>query len=441
MSLKNRLTLYINSLLFIAMIIGIAGIMLAAKKNVRDEILSTQSLAVFAIENGIKKNPDFYLFQEKGESFGLANLNQLRHLRIQFFDTEDKLIDSSQPNIDEKNRTPKWIEKIMNALLTSIPSEVIQIDSRGKSLGYILIKPDPAYEINEIWQQVKSGLIVILIFFIFINLVIYIVFFHTLQPINELLDGFRKLENENYKVRINKTNISELNNIGQKFNSMVKKIKETNMRVHKLSQDLINIQEQEKRELARNLHDELGQSLTAIQAEAASIKNSKKEKSQLLAVDNIINLSKSMMLSTRELIKKLSLGILDEVGIQIALDDLVVTWQKRNPKVNLQYDLDHNTLRKISKDHHSHIYRIVQEALTNISKHASPLNVSIMFKTLLPGKIKIEIINDGLINKTKDTSGMGLSGIQERVAQMQGQIKVTSSKLFKIIILLKHSKK
>jgi two-component system sensor histidine kinase UhpB len=441
MSLKNRLILYINSLLVVAMIVGITGVMFAAKKNVRDEILSTQSLAVFAIENGIKKNPDFYLFQEEGESFGFANLNQLRHLRIQFFDTQDNLIDSSQPNIDKQNSAPKFIEKIMTSLLTSMPPKIIPIDSRGKSLGYILIKPDPAYEINEIWQQVKSGLIVILIFFIFINLVIYFVFFHTLQPINELLDGFKKLENENYKVRINKTNISELNNIGQKFNSTVKKIRETNMRVHKLSQDLINIQEQEKKELARNLHDELGQSLTAIQAEAASIKNSKKGKSQLIAVDNIINLSKSMMLSTRELIKKLSLGILDEVGIQIALDDLIVTWNKRNPKVNLQYDLDHNTLRKISKDHHSHIYRIVQEALTNISKHANPLNVSIMFKTLLPGKIKIEIINDGLIKKTKDTSGMGLSGIQERVAQMKGQIKVTSSKLFKIIILLKHSKR
>ncbi|MEK9933019.1 MAG: hypothetical protein VW549_06375, partial [Methylophilaceae bacterium] len=123
MSLKNRLTLYINSLLVVAMIIGIAGIMLAAKKNVRDEILSTQSLAVFAIENGIKKNPDFYLFQEEGESFGLANLNQLRHLRIQFFDTEDKLIDSSQPNIDKQNRAPRFIEKVMASVLTSIPTK------------------------------------------------------------------------------------------------------------------------------------------------------------------------------------------------------------------------------------------------------------------------------------------------------------------------------
>jgi len=441
MSLKNRLILYINSLLIIAMIIGILGILLAAKKNVRDEILSTQSLAIFAIENGIKKNPDFYLFQEEGQSLGLGGLNQLRHLQIQFFDNDDKLIDSSQPNIDENNRTPKWIEKIMTALLSNIPSEVIQIDSRGKSLGYILIKPDPAYEINEIWQQVKSGLIVILIFFIFINLVIYIVFFHTLQPINELLDGFKKLENENYKVRINKTNISELNNIGQKFNNTVRKIKETNTRVHKLSQDLINIQEQEKRQLARNLHDELGQSLTAIQAEAASIKNSQKNKTNLIAVENIISLSKSMMFSTRELIKKLSLGILDEVGIKIAMDDLVMSWSKRNPNIKMKYDFDQAALQKLSKETHQHLYRIVQEALTNISKHATPSNVSVLIKSLLSGEVKIEIINDGIVKKAKSSSGMGLSGIRERVTQMKGQIKTSSSKFFKIIIFLKHSKK
>ena len=56
MSLKNRLLLYINSLLLIAMIIGVAGILLAANKNVRNEILSSQSLAIFAIESGVKKN-------------------------------------------------------------------------------------------------------------------------------------------------------------------------------------------------------------------------------------------------------------------------------------------------------------------------------------------------------------------------------------------------
>ncbi len=441
MSLKTRLIIYINSLLFLTILIGSIGLMVSAKKNVRDEVLSTQSLAIFAIENGIKKNPEIYLFQEEGEPFGFSKLLNLRHLKIEYYDENGYLRDQTLANQDYSESPPSWFIKSMEIFSTQIPEQIIDINLRGKEFGYILIKPEPLYEYSEIWSQYKRGLWIILIFFSLINLLIFVVFYLTLQPINNLIHGFQKLEDENYNVRIKKTKILELDIIGQKFNSTAKKIKDTNTRVHKLSQDLINIQEQEKKELARNLHDELGQSLTAIQAEAASIKNSKKEKSQVIAVENIISISKSMMASTRELIKKLSLGILDEVGIKIALDDLVMSWSKRHPNIKIKYDFDQSALQKLSKETHQHLYRIVQEALTNISKHANPANVSILIKSILSGKVKIEIINDGIIKKAKSSSGMGLSGIRERVAQMKGQIQISSSKFFKIIIFLRHSKK
>ena len=65
MSLKSRLLIYINLLLLVAVFIGLAAIIFSAQNNVRQEILSTQSLAVFAIENGIEKNPEIYFSQEK----------------------------------------------------------------------------------------------------------------------------------------------------------------------------------------------------------------------------------------------------------------------------------------------------------------------------------------------------------------------------------------
>ena len=65
MSLKLRLLIHINALLLVTILIGLSVIMIVSQKNVREEILSTQSLAVFAIEKGIQKNPEFYLFQEK----------------------------------------------------------------------------------------------------------------------------------------------------------------------------------------------------------------------------------------------------------------------------------------------------------------------------------------------------------------------------------------
>ena len=65
MSLKSQLLIYINSLLLVATLIGLITIMMVTQKNVREEVLSTMSLAEFAIEQGVKKNPDFYLFQRE----------------------------------------------------------------------------------------------------------------------------------------------------------------------------------------------------------------------------------------------------------------------------------------------------------------------------------------------------------------------------------------
>ena len=92
MSLKSQLLIYINTLLLIATLIGLLTIMMVTKKNVREEVLSTMSLAEFAIEQGVKKNPDFYLFQRENNELGISELSEIRHLRIQFFTKDDILL-------------------------------------------------------------------------------------------------------------------------------------------------------------------------------------------------------------------------------------------------------------------------------------------------------------------------------------------------------------
>ena len=437
MSLKYRLLIYINSLLLIAVLIGLAAIISSTQKNVRQEILSTQSLAIFAIENGIKKNPEIYLFQEQGETFGLSNLNELRHLNIQFYDQENQLRDQTSSYLSKTNLPPVWFISLMENFSSVMAEKRIDIKLRGQDFGYILINPEPMYEYSEIWQQIKSGFLVILLFFGLVNTMILVVFYHTLKPINAIIDGFQRLEDEDYQARISKTNIRELDIIGQKFNGTVKKLKESNIKIHKLSQDLINIQEQEKKDLARNLHDELGQSLTAIQAEAASIKKSKNEESRNSAVDSIIEISKTMMLSTRELIKKLSLGILEEMGFEIAIGDLVNSWSKRNPKVNMTYVFDKQLIGLIPRPFEGHIYRIIQEALTNITKHANAKKTNISLSLQKKKNLfEISISNDGLKKQSNANNGIGLLGMKERVNQMGGTIEFKKNHNFEIFITL-----
>ena len=438
MSLKFRLLIYINLLLLVAIVIGLSAIILSAKNNVRQEILSTQSLAVFAIENGIERNPGNVYFKKQGENLGLSKLNELRHLKIKFYDENNQIKDQTSSDLSKIEIPPNWFIYIMEEFSTSLPEKKIYVNLVDKKLGYILINPEPLYEYSEIWQQIISGFLAILLFFGLVNTMIFIVFYHTLKPINSIIEGFQKLEDENYKARISKTNIKELDIIGSKFNEMVKKLREGNTKIHKLSQDLINSQEYEKKELARNLHDELGQSLTAIQAEAASIKRNKKEESRILALESIITISKNMMLSTRELIKKLSLGILEEMGLEIAITDLVNNWSKRYPRKTLNYFYDKRLDNLIPISFEARIYRIIQEALTNIAKHSNPKNVNISLKLKKNKKdLEIKIFNDGVKSKLKNTGGIGLLGMVERVNQMSGTINFKKKNNFEIIIVLK----
>ncbi|MBT6251395.1 MAG: hypothetical protein HOI81_05065, partial [Nitrosomonadales bacterium] len=221
MSLKTKLLIYINSLLLITTLIGLIIIMVVTQKNVREEVLSTMSLAEFAIEQGVKKNPDFYLFQRKNNELGISELSEIRHLRIQFFNKDDILLEETVNTVDEIKPPPYWFIYFIEQLTQEIFFSKINIEQRGELVGYILIKPEPIYEYAEIWQQIKVGLWVIGTFLILINVIVLILFSHMIRPINKIIEGFEKLESGNFKSKIKKSNILELDIIGKKFNSMI----------------------------------------------------------------------------------------------------------------------------------------------------------------------------------------------------------------------------
>ena len=399
MSLKSQLLIYINSLLLIATLIGLMTIMMVTQKNVREEVLSTMSLAEFAIEQGVKKNPDFYLFQRNNNELGISELSGIRHLKIQFFDLNDALLEETLNTPDEIKPPPTWFINIIESLSDKIFFSKINIEQRGELTGYILIKPEPIYEYSEIWQQIKVGLWIIGSFLVLINFVVLLLFSHMIKPINKIIEGFEKLEAGNFKSKIRKSNILELDIIGKKFNSMIDNLRKSNNKIHKLSQNLIDVQEQEKSELARDLHDELGQSLTALQAEAASISKTTKKKSRDEAIFNVIKLSKNMMLSTREIIKKLNLGLIEDLGFESALIELFENWKRRFKGVTFEYSIDKKAIKKITKKRAAHLYRIFQEALTNIAKHSSPKKIQISIKyTDNIDRTRILISNDGFSN-------------------------------------------
>jgi len=257
------------------------------------------------------------------------------------------------------------------------------------------------------------------IFFVFVNLSIFFLFEKIISPISQLIQGFRNLEQGSYKNNKDNFGISELDILRVKLNQLTVTLKKNDERIHELNQKLITIQEQEKKEISRDLHDEIGQSLAAIQVQAAAIKTSKKPNTQ---ADLIISTTKDLMQQTRNLIKRLSLSIIDDLGIEDALVDLIKNWSRRTACKNINVNVDLPNSRVFKTQLNETLYRLTQEALTNIAKHSRPKEVLISIQRN-DNEIHLSFMNNGILRRAKKTDGIGILGMQERVKNLSGSFK------------------
>jgi PAS domain S-box-containing protein len=205
--------------------------------------------------------------------------------------------------------------------------------------------------------------------------------------------------------------------------------------LRQLSKHLHSIREDERISIARDIHDDMGQVLTALKIELSLIENEIKTRDKSFDLSFISNEIKEMnkliefaIKSVRKLIKELRPEVLDTLGLLKTLEWQAKEFEKQTKikcvfKSN-QLDLNFN------KDNSIAIYRIVQEALTNISKHSKAKNVEIRI-TYEKGIVKLIIEDDGIGFKEsidKDNSTMGIIGIRERVLIFDGEFNISSEK-------------
>ena len=435
MSLKLRLILIINAVLLLILVLGGILAIDTAKKNVRAEVASSEKLALYLFDIGVLKNPKYYSIESEYKPLNLQSLVHMRHLKIEFYNLEGKLVDSniSETHTKAIDQAPIWFVNFMGMFSDPWEPKRLPVEILGQSKGAIVITPDPSYEFGEIWNQFTGIFYLAGAFFILTNILVAWIVLKALSPVDFILKALTELERGNLKVKMPDLKTSELKNISQKFNHMVKTLSASIEENHKLSQKLIRIQEEERKSLARDLHDEFGQSLTAIHADAAVLKAlANKEYPKIKASANAISdLSKHMMNLVGGMLSRLKLGVLHELGLEEGLKDLIETWKIRHPNINLQYQMNLKAAPKIKESISIAMYRIIQECLTNISRHAKARHVEIdihlIKKTKFQTFIDIHVMDDGVGFKKSHRDGFGLSGMRERIHEMNGKMKVESS--------------
>jgi two-component system sensor histidine kinase UhpB len=189
-----------------------------------------------------------------------------------------------------------------------------------------------------------------------------------------------------------------------------------------LAQENLRIQEAERKHLARELHDELGQYLNSIKLDAVSIRETRGADTELSngAAESIIRTVDHVQSAVGDMISRLRPVGLDELGLVAAIEHCVDQWRQRLPHTRFLLSV-HGHFEDLDEPLSLTLYRLVQEGLTNIYKHARAHRAEIVLERTDGGSNEVDelhltVTDDGCgMPSSPKSSRFGLSGMRERV--------------------------
>lgn len=291
--------------------------------------------------------------------------------------------------------------------------------------------PSAEHEIALAWRATRrlGGLIAITV--LALGLVVFWLTARALRPTTAILDGLARLAAGERAVRLAPGRFEEVAGIAQAVNSLADALQSSETAQLQLANRLATAQEDERQQLARELHDEFGQHLTGIAGLAAALRHDHAADSDTARgarrIEEIVGVLHAQL---RQLLATLRPPGLAELGLAGALDTLIREWSRQPGRPSMQLTVD-GELQALSMPYRVHVYRIVQECLTNAVRHAGAtrIGVRVARRPVTPDDrlpahelLELEIDDDGPRGAATAAAGQGRRGIAERAAALRGRV-------------------
>jgi len=209
---------------------------------------------------------------------------------------------------------------------------------------------------------------------------------------------------------------------------MTEALREREFRIAQLSGHLLRVQEEERKRISRELHDETGQGLMVIRLYLGMLESSLHTRTTHHKLEETLSVVDRTIEGLRRMIGKLSPLVLQELGLVAAIQKEAKDLSK-NTGVKTGVEIS-DEVGRMAPDTETAIYRVVQEALHNVAKHAQAKNVTIhMIRE--DGQVRLLVEDDGIGFLQRNVyrgRSFGLAGMRERVATLGGTVRVRSSK-------------
>lgn len=429
MSLRFRLNALTTVMFVMILVLGTALVIHNARRAVAEEVQSTAHLALQLLEVAFgSTNPiqQGYLRARLLEQLG--QFESARHLHIALMEG-DRELPSGGPMVALDAKAPDWFVR----LVEPEPMEYRRpLTHTSGPYTEIVVRADPTDEINEVWEEARTMLGLVLVFSVIANGLFYVAIGRWLRPVDSIVAALDGIEQGDYRARLPPVQLPELASIADKFNHMAEVLERSREENRYLAQRSLEIQEGERRYLAHELHDELGQSISAIKAVAVSIGQASGEKRSEVgaAAGTITDIASHLYAVVRGMMRRLRPVLLDEFGLVPALEELVDGWNDRQSDAFCRLTT-RGRLDNLGDALNISIYRIVQECLTNVSKHAEATEVGVDLERGRAEQgdvISLSVLDNGVGFEPGTTQrGLGLLGMRERVEALDGVFRIAAA--------------
>ncbi len=388
--LKTRLSLFIGLLLGVVLLLAVYAVLGNSRRAVQGEIDAVMRLAASLLD-------DRALPASPGQG-------QLLPVLISVFDhTRHLCVERSGGNVRDDGRAcpaaiddsvPDWFV----AHVTTAPRELRrQLQQADGASRLVVVHSDPADEILEAWNEARPLLLLIVAIGFLTNAIVVFSVWRALRPIDVIREALGQIGRGELHPMLPTVTTPELRTIVQGVIELSGDLERARSDNQRLLRHSLEVQERERRSIARELHDEIGQSLAAIDAEAAVLQQRIGSSSHELSAraGSIRGGIAQLHDGVHSLLARLRPAGLDEFGLGPILESLVADWSARCPQIRFEVRIEVERVPGESLVQ-VYLYRIAQEALVNATRHGRARRISLMLFCDVDGSLHLRIADDGI---------------------------------------------
>jgi signal transduction histidine kinase len=331
---------------------------------------------------------------------------------------------------------PAWFAAAVPALLGNHTAAVQAISARATAAGTVSAIPDPDDALSLAWERILDSLHAAILMAAAIAFLASLVIARTLAPAQAIVDALKRMARGQYRTSFPRFRSMELAMIGRAVGDLGDRLAQATEQRAVLTRRLLDIRNDERRALARELHDEFGQNLSAILAFASTIETAgaQDQAAGRVAQDAqmISQAAHRLMACLRDTLNRLRHPPAEELGLEASLVSLIDSWRSQDAaQPMIQLDLQ-GDLADVRGTVAATAYRVAQECLTNALRHSPAREILLRIErrggpenALL---ICVEDDGGGDAARVAQSAGLGLTGIRERVTAVGGSLTIARAR-------------